>query len=59
MISTLEPPNELGALRSAPDAVDGSRWVSYGMFRRIADGTLLPDIIGVRAFEPFSVTDLL
>ena len=35
--------------------VDGrARWVSYGMFRRIADGTPLPDILGVAAFEPFS-----
>ena len=34
--------------------VDGrARWVSYGMFRRIADSTLLPDILGVGAFEPF------
>jgi hypothetical protein len=38
--------------------VDGrARWVSYGMFRRIADGTPLQDILGVAAFEPFGATD--
>jgi hypothetical protein len=36
--------------------VDGrARWVSYGMFRRIADGAPLPEILGVRAFEAFSM----
>ena len=35
--------------------VDGSaRWVSYGLFRRIADGKPLPDILGVSPFVPFS-----
>ena len=35
--------------------VDGrARWVSYGLFRRIADGKPLPDILGVSPFLPFS-----
>ena len=35
--------------------VDGrARWVSYGLFRRIADGKPLPDILGVSPFVPFS-----
>jgi hypothetical protein len=28
--------------------------VSYGMFRRVADGKPLPDILGVSPFVPFS-----
>ncbi len=46
---------ELG--RGAPNVDGRARWVSYGMFRRIADGSLLPDILGVEAFEPFSSID--
>jgi hypothetical protein len=39
--------------RGAPNVDGRARWVSYGMFRRIADGKLLPDILGVNPFVPF------
>ena len=48
---------DLEAGRGARNVDGRARWVSYGMFRRIADGTPLPDIIGVNAFEPFSATE--
>lgn len=40
--------------RGAPNVDGRARWVSYGMFRRIADGKPLPDILGVSPFVPFS-----
>jgi hypothetical protein len=49
--------SDLEAGRGAPNVDGRARWVSYGMFRRIADGTPLQDILGVAAFEPFGVTE--
>jgi hypothetical protein len=39
--------------RGAPNVDGRARWVSYGMFRRVADGRPLPDILGIGAFQPF------
>lgn len=37
--------------------VDGrGRWISYGLFRRISDGTPLAEVLGLRPFEPFEFT---
>jgi hypothetical protein len=39
--------------RGAPNVDGRARWVSYGMFRRIADGRPLPDILDSSPFVPF------
>ena len=39
--------------RGAPNVDGRARWVSYGMFRRIADGKPLPEILGVSPFVPY------
>ena len=39
--------------RGAPNVDGRARWVSYGMFRRIADGKPLPEILGISPFVPF------
>ena len=44
---------DVEAGRGAPNVDGRARWVSYGMFRRIADGSPLPDILGVNPFALF------
>jgi len=44
---------DLESGRGAPNVDGRARWISYGMFRRIADGRPLPDVLGIPAFEPF------
>jgi hypothetical protein len=41
--------------RGAPNVDGRARWISYGMFRRIADGKPLPEVLGVSPFVPFSL----
>jgi hypothetical protein len=44
---------DLEAGRGAPNVDGKARWISYGMFRRIADGKALQEILGTAPFEPF------
>jgi len=48
---------DIEASRGAPNVDGRARWISYGMFRRIADGEPLADILNVRPFEPFIPVD--
>jgi hypothetical protein len=44
---------DVEAGHGAPNVDGRARWVSYGMFRRIADGKPLPEILGVSPFVLF------
>lgn len=48
---------DLEAGRGAPNVDGRARWISYGMFRRIADARTLPDVLGVSPFVPFRRCD--
>jgi len=45
--------DDLEAGRGAPNVDGRARWISYGMFRRIADGRSLPEILESSPFVPF------
>ncbi len=45
---------DLESSRGARNVDGRARWVSYGMFRRIADGRPLPGILGSSPFVPFT-----
>jgi len=45
--------------RGAPNVDGRARWIAYGLFRRLSDGALLKDILGVDALEPFLSARLL
>jgi hypothetical protein len=48
--------DDIEAGRGAPNVDGRGRWISYGMLRRISDGTPLADVLGVRPFEPFDAS---
>jgi hypothetical protein len=46
--------DDIAAGRGAANVDGRGRWISYGMFRRVSDGTSLADVLGVRPFEPYA-----